>query len=291
LAIESFLRQFEYTTDLPQPPENRDIVDYFLFDLQKGYCDYFASTMVIMARAADLPARLVVGYARGTYDEVNHRYVITEADAHSWPEIYFEDIGWVPFEPTSGRKGIVRSQHPLEFPGDTTYVIEADSYLGGIKPFFGSWPLTVGITILGMIWFWMIWITLDEWILKRRSPEDMATQLYWRLYSYGQGLGVPATKEATPIEFAESITGQMTSLPFKSLAKKPVTQASQAIQSLTQIYVQAQFSPHPLDEDDQEQTLAIWQRLRRQLLFARGLFWIRKLKSKKPSDPQSENLE
>jgi hypothetical protein len=291
LAIESFLRQFEYTTDLPQPPEDRDIVDYFLFDLRKGYCDYFASTMVIMARAADLPARLVIGYARGTYDEVNDRYIITEADAHSWPEIYFEGIGWVPFEPTSGRKEIIRSQHPLEFPGDTAYIIEANSFLGGIKPFFGSWPLTFGILIVGLIWLWMIWITLDEWLLKRHSPETMATRLYWRLYHYGRRLGVPATKESTPIEFAESLTGQIISLPLKSLAKKPMTQAGQAIQRLTQVYVQAQFSPQALDDNDKKQTLAIWQRLRRQLFLARGLFWVRKLESKKSSDPQSENLE
>ncbi|HAY85794.1 MAG TPA: transglutaminase, partial [Chloroflexi bacterium] len=58
VAIERYLRQFEYSLEIEDPPEYRDIVDYFLFEQQKGYCDYFASSMVVLARAAGLPARL-----------------------------------------------------------------------------------------------------------------------------------------------------------------------------------------------------------------------------------------
>jgi hypothetical protein len=86
-AIESYLRAFPYTLDLPAPPPQRDVADYFLFDLQKGYCDYYATAMVVMARAADLPARLGTGYAEGRYDINTARYTITEADAHSWVEV------------------------------------------------------------------------------------------------------------------------------------------------------------------------------------------------------------
>ena len=77
------------------------MVDYFLFDLKEGYCDYYATSMAILARAAGLPSRLVVGYASGDYDPANNRYVVTEADAHSWVEIYFTGRGWVEFEPTA----------------------------------------------------------------------------------------------------------------------------------------------------------------------------------------------
>ena len=102
-AITNYLRAFSYTLDLPAPPRNRDVVDYFLFDLQKGYCDYYATAMVVLARAAGLPARLVVGYASGAYDAANARYVVTAADAHSWPEVYFAGVGWIEFEPTPAR--------------------------------------------------------------------------------------------------------------------------------------------------------------------------------------------
>jgi hypothetical protein len=62
------LREIPYTLDIPAPPEGRDVVDYFLFDLRKGYCDYYATSMAVLARAAGLPARLVAGYANGSYD-------------------------------------------------------------------------------------------------------------------------------------------------------------------------------------------------------------------------------
>ena len=83
-------------------------MDYFLFDLQKGYCDYYASSMVVLARASGLPARLVVGYIAERYDEDLQAYVISEAEAHSWAEIYFPGYGWIEFEPTGGREPVYR---------------------------------------------------------------------------------------------------------------------------------------------------------------------------------------
>ena len=283
-AIERYLRQFEYTTDLPEPPLDRDIVDYFLFDLKKGYCDYFASAMVVMARAADLPARLVVGYARGAYDTANDRYVVTEAEAHSWPEIYFAGVGWVPFEPTSGRKEITRSEIPLQFPGNPAYAIEAESLMGGIKPLFGSWLITFAITVVGLIWIWMIWITLDEWRLKRLSPEGMITRLYQRLYRHGKRLGTRARKEDTPNDFALSLRRQFASFSGRSLGYKSMRQARKEVRNLAKIYTHAQFSQRALQPEEQEQTLAIWQRLRRKLVLARGLYWLQKLKPRKSKD-------
>lgn len=103
LAIESALRRLPYTLDVPAPPQGRELVSWFLFDLRKGYCDYFASAMVVLARLNGVPARLAVGYATGEYDARADRYVVTELDAHSWPELYFPGLGWIPFEPTSGR--------------------------------------------------------------------------------------------------------------------------------------------------------------------------------------------
>ena len=111
-AIEQYLRTFPYTLDVPRPPLNQDLVDYFLFDLRKGYCDYYASAMVVLARAAGLPARLAIGYASGTYNLNSRRFIVTQAEAHSWVEVFFPGIGWVPFEPTAGLPAITRSGQP-----------------------------------------------------------------------------------------------------------------------------------------------------------------------------------
>ena len=113
-AIETYLRtSYPYTLDVPAPPPGRDVADFFLFELEKGYCDYYATAMVVLARAAGLPARFVSGYASGTYDSSNAQYIVTEANAHSWVEIFFTDIGWVEFEPTAGLPAIDRQNEPL----------------------------------------------------------------------------------------------------------------------------------------------------------------------------------
>ena len=107
LAIENYLREFPYTLEVDAPPPGRDVADYFLFDLKQGYCDYYATSMVVLARAAGLPARLVIGYANGAYDFESAQYIVTENYAHSWVEIYFANIGWVEFEPTASQPAIL----------------------------------------------------------------------------------------------------------------------------------------------------------------------------------------
>ncbi|WP_249871721.1 transglutaminase TgpA family protein [Oceanobacillus saliphilus] len=107
-AIERYFASsgFVYqTTDVPVPTGNVDYVDQFLFDSQVGYCDNFSSAMVVMLRSIDIPARWAKGFTSGEVignDGENNIYEITNANAHSWVEVYFPETGWVPFEPTQG---------------------------------------------------------------------------------------------------------------------------------------------------------------------------------------------
>ena len=101
VALERYLREnLDYNLDVPPPPEGQDFVDFTLFDLRAGYCDYYASSMVVMARLLGIPARMAVGYAQGEYLADKGVYRVRERDAHSWPELYFPGYGWIPFEPT-----------------------------------------------------------------------------------------------------------------------------------------------------------------------------------------------
>jgi transglutaminase-like putative cysteine protease len=104
-AIEKFLRNYQYNQNIAAPPAGRDGVDYFLFDLKEGYCDYYASTMVVMLRAVGVPARFVVGYtpgqikAQNELDEGLEQYRVLERNAHAWPEVYFPSYGWIQLSP------------------------------------------------------------------------------------------------------------------------------------------------------------------------------------------------
>ncbi|WP_088106117.1 transglutaminase TgpA family protein [Halalkalibacter urbisdiaboli] len=108
-AIERYLASTEYTyetVDVPTPRRGEDYVDQFLFESKRGYCDNFSTAMVVLLRSIDIPARWVKGFTQGervnTLSDGRDVYKVTNQNAHSWVEVYFPDIGWVPFEPTRG---------------------------------------------------------------------------------------------------------------------------------------------------------------------------------------------
>jgi transglutaminase-like putative cysteine protease len=108
-AIEQYfhLNGFAYETkDVAVPSRNQDYVDQFLFETKKGYCDNFSTAMIVLLRSIDIPARWVKGYTSGQWvdetDDGKDLYRVTNNNAHSWVEVYFSGIGWVPFEPTQG---------------------------------------------------------------------------------------------------------------------------------------------------------------------------------------------
>lgn len=105
--IEQYLREhITYNDAVPPVPPGRDGVDYLLFDRPEGYCNYYASAMAVMARSIGIPARVASGYSAGfSNDGMIH---VTEGNAHSWPELYLGEYGWVEFEPTAARPEIVR---------------------------------------------------------------------------------------------------------------------------------------------------------------------------------------
>lgn len=108
-ALEAWLRaNITYSETIPVPPANQDAVDWVLFDLRRGYCNYYASAMVVMLRTMGIPARMAAGFAQGEWDAAENAYVVREKDAHTWVEVYFPGYGWVEFEPTAAQPPFVR---------------------------------------------------------------------------------------------------------------------------------------------------------------------------------------
>ena len=108
LKIESLLSEMEYSLSPGKLPENikdeAGFLDHLLFQKKKGYCSYYASAFVILARSLGIPARYVQGYCvRGESGEC---VTVSSNDAHAWPEAYIEGFGWLAFEPTPGKKVI-----------------------------------------------------------------------------------------------------------------------------------------------------------------------------------------
>lgn len=108
LAIKAAIEQrAKYNLNAAATPAGKDPVEYFLFESNEGYCDLFASSMVLMARAVGLPARYVTGYYP-FIDKIDDqgRYTIRENDAHAWCEIFFKNAGWVVFDATEGAEAV-----------------------------------------------------------------------------------------------------------------------------------------------------------------------------------------
>ncbi|MDD6038700.1 MAG: transglutaminaseTgpA domain-containing protein [bacterium] len=102
--MEAWLHSFSYSTtpgklpDHVQSPEQ--FLDYFLLEKQEGYCVHFASAFAMLARAEGFPTRYVQGYCvKGANGKT---VTVTSNMAHAWPEVYIENVGWIPFEPTPG---------------------------------------------------------------------------------------------------------------------------------------------------------------------------------------------
>lgn len=102
LALRDALRREGRYTDTPPPLGDDDTspIEAFLLGELEGHCEYFASAMVVLARSAGLPARLVNGFAGGLPNEVGGFVEVSRADAHAWVEIHFAEAGWVRFDPT-----------------------------------------------------------------------------------------------------------------------------------------------------------------------------------------------
>ncbi len=258
LAIETYLRAFPYTLDVPQPPLDRDVVDYFLFDLQKGYCDYYASSMVVLARAAGLPARLVVGYFTGAPErtEGTIRYVVTEAEAHSWVEVYYPEIGWVEFDPTGGRAAIERTEAGPALASSETPNLEL-AQRPGISLRIDA-PALAGGALLGLVAAWLTWVMiLDPLRLGRRPPGEALLVLYQRLRRQAQHLGIDFAPGDTPYELRAAIV------------RSPLGYIEEQARSLIDAYVLATYARGPVDRALSDRHIRAWRRLSSKLWMER----------------------
>jgi transglutaminase-like putative cysteine protease len=103
MAIQDWFTKpgrFTYTTSASQPNTLAGLLR-FLTTARQGYCQQFAFGMAALARLIGIPARVAVGYTAGTR-QTDGNWLVTSADAHAWPELFFQGAGWLRFEPTPG---------------------------------------------------------------------------------------------------------------------------------------------------------------------------------------------
>jgi hypothetical protein len=294
VAVEQFLRRYPYTLDVKPAPPDRDAVEYFLFDLKQGYCDYFASAMVVLLRAQGIPARLATGYVAGKFDNNSHKFVVTEEEAHSWPEVYFPNYGWMAFEPSGYRPPIVRPEESTAAAaGDFTDCYEygeCDEYadlgdLAGLIPGEVDGGTIIGVGSAGPSYAWVpsalggilgllglgaagYWL-LSYWGSRRQSTGDLVRGTYRRMTLYGALFGLRRHPSQTPLEYARSLTYGLTrtieseegaagALRLRQLVGSP----NGAAEAIAATYVRTLYGQQQLDDSDRERVVEGWRDLR-----------------------------
>ncbi|MCJ7716166.1 MAG: hypothetical protein MUO54_06565 [Anaerolineales bacterium] len=266
VAIEQYLRKFPYTLDLPQPPLDRDIVDYFLFSAQRGYCDYYATAMVVLARAAGLPARLVTGYIGGKYDTTQEAYIITADLAHAWAEVYFPEYGWTIFEATGGRLAIDRPNDPIPKLSQD-YAASYDPLVPQKERQMLKWFLIFGSSLLLAFLLGFIGWTLSDMSIKRDPANKLLPKLFKRIFRFARRAGIISKPGDTTYEFSEILVHTLKQYGTGSKKADWLLDIQPQLAELTEAYYEVLFSPQEGKLIQSRQIVEIFQNIRPRLWY------------------------
>ncbi|MCL6431684.1 MAG: DUF4129 domain-containing protein [Anaerolineae bacterium] len=255
LAIEQHLRRYDYDLEIPAPPEGTDVVDYLLFSTRRGYCDYYATAMVVMLRAVGVPARYAAGYATGHYDYARRAYMVTERDAHAWVEVFFPGYGWVEFEPTPYRSSFAR---PLGGEPGTWPAPEPAGDQQAEDSRSGRALLVLAVAVVALGGFLTGVVSL---IRSRRSfsARHVVLQVYARMVRWAERVRLGPERGETPREFGARLG--------RAIEERGewAKGAAEEVGVITRAYVEARYSPRPLSARDAGQALTAWENLRGRL--------------------------
>jgi len=267
-AIQEYLRRMTYDQYITSPPAGHDVVDWFLFEARRGYCDYYATAMAVMCRCLGIPTRVAQGYTPGEYVPASRSYRVQQLNAHAWVEVYFPGYGWIEFEPTAGQPLLSRPEDtvlPLlsgqidqtnsqrrqqedKFGPDENLIEEVQITASRARgqPWYKRWavPVLAGLSsiLLLLLGWW-------NWNLRGLNP---AARVYAEMCRLGSLLGVPAPLYETPAEYGKTLA-------------LTVHEEPQSVRRLVDLYVKQEFSLEGLEEPERAEVRARWRKLRWQM--------------------------
>lgn len=257
LHIQNYLREtYPYDFAVDPAPENRDAVDYFLFDSARGACGHYASAMAVMLRSVGVPARVVTGYAMGEYDPARSAFRVPVSAAHAWVEVYFSGYGWVEFEPTAYRAPVeyTEEDQPLPQPQAVVRLDEPEDRIA-------SPAAVVLVAAAGLLLLALPLMFLRMFAISHQAPERQARLLYNRVRKALAWAGLDGAPSMTPDEFL--VLYQARLVDYNLL--------TQALRQVTDLYRQVVFSPRSPDTAQVRAASHLW----RQALPDWLLLWLR----------------
>jgi len=275
--IEEYLRNnYTYNLEVPLVPEEKDAVDYFLFDAPGGFCSHYASAMVVMLRTQGIPARIVTGYSMGEFDHQVNEYRVRVNNAHAWVEVYFSGYGWIEFEPTSPMATFDRNFTYDDFEDILDIEVEEPT-IHYVPRDLAYTFMRISLTILGIGGGLLLYRKSDY---SRKSPRENIETLYMHIRRSLRSLGYTASHSTTPNEFLARYT------PVLSEHAR----IQEALSESTSFYLKARFSSLDINEDAAHRLRVLWRKTRRQRWALRlHRFYHRRLSRFVPHNRQDEN--
>lgn len=192
-ALEQWLsRHTRYSLDAPLSPHGVDVVDDFLFRTRVGWCEQVASSLVVLARSAGIPARLATGFVPGERNHLTGRFVVRERDAHAWAEVYFPGIGWQGFDPTAS----------VPLAGDAS---TGGSWLDWARAHIVE--LTLLAMLLAILTVAVRYLVRVAGARRERRTETWGARTLRELEGVGARAGRPRAPAETPREYASALSG------------------------------------------------------------------------------------
>lgn len=227
VALESYLRaNYTYDVNITSPPSGVEATSWFLFQQRRGFCNYFATAMTLMARELGIPARVAAGYTGGKFDAKTDSWVVSGTDAHAWTQVYFAGYGWVNFEPSASFSTFARPLTPssansntngnsvapntpsksprLRLPDDLLPAGGQDGSAINAGP--TQIRLDVGLVILvlvllllgGLLYFGLWWQRLFRGL-------SLPSQIYGRVGVLASWAGLTSQRSQTPHEYMQTL--------------------------------------------------------------------------------------
>jgi len=270
--LERYLRAYPYSLEVERPPEGRDVADYFLFELREGYCDYYATAFVVMARAAGIPARLASGYVGGQYDFSSGAYLVRQLNGHSWPEVYFPGWGWIGFEPTGVRPV---AELPEEMP------LPEEALPRPTGPPARVVRLRWRAAGLGLVVLVGAGLAATVWLHRRRRQAALVVTLplVWGWVRRGGAqMGLPRDPALTPQEYAAALAAELRARAGRARWRRDhwvglAARGGAALEILGVLYSVQIYGRPQAPVADERVARGIWTRLRGPLRGFRWLGW------------------
>ena len=262
-ALEAYLRTFPFDTETPPPPAGRDGVDWFLFDLKRGYSDYNSSAMAVMLRTLGIPSRVAAGYSPGQLDPTDGLYHVTEKDTHTWTQAYIAGYGWIDFEPTPDNPAFPRAHNPRQQPtagaASRPQPTPQQNATPTPGPGPGASPSSAGGGAGGSHLPWWLLLIVPAiaaagwWLYSRLRGTPGARLAYMRVALTGTLLGLRPRTWQTPREYARQLQ-----------ARRRFDAG--ATDTIINLYNADRYGPRRLDDRGNRRAWTAWRYLKGRLL-------------------------